>query len=468
MEFVFNQKLSELDKTIASLKEALERTKQEKKEIVSQQRLVEKALDTFKTTVKKVSWSGEALEYLKQQVWALIPGNRVQEDKVEELTNRPAKENKSNDFFSWQPTSNEAISNYFNVSKGQTQATYIGSNSKLLLEALENKLTQWLPGVSTSLRKAQRLPYTYELKIRNLDDNTIGWLTAIDFSKPIASQLKQDLSECPQEYLTGQAFELCCLLSEHKRQTESIKPIAEFLNSSLPKYAIVTSKNNRCYQILEKGATKDFYKVWDLETGKTDLLRAKNLRQIELPSKYKFWSNKVIEEDPVEEVRSQKSEVRNKQDLNLLTSSEANKFTSDFRLQTSDFECMAVYYRWRLSNCQTKKELEELRAESSHNFDIFRWAYTYLPEEEKTRIDEICTEDKKLESAPQLDGLKVGSRIEIVSDRHDGKYIGKQGIVGNADSPDGCPVVFDDGENKFFFRSEIKLVRSSTKELLAS
>ena len=431
MEVVFNQKLSELDKTIISLKSALERTKQEKKEIVSQQRLVEKALDTFKTTVKKVSWSGEALEYLKSQILGLIPGNQVQEDKVEELTDRPIKENKSNDFFSWQPTSNEAISNYFNVSRGQTQATYIGSNSKQRLEAIENKLIQWLPGVSTSLRKAQRLPYTYELKVKNLDDNTIGWLTAIDFSKPIAPQLKQDLSECPQEYLTGQAFELCCLLPKTDRQTESTEPIAEILNSSLPKYALVRSKNNRCYQVLEKGATKDFYKVWDLETGKTDLLRAKNLRQIELPSKYKFWEDKVIEEDP-------------------------------------EKECIAVYYRWRLSNCQTKKELEELRAESSHNFYIFRWAYTYLPEEEKTRIDEICTEDKKLESAPQLNGLKVGDRVEIVSDRALGKYIGKQGLVGNADSPDGCPVIFDDGENKFFFRSEIKLVRSSTKELLAS
>ncbi|MDJ0712873.1 MAG: hypothetical protein QNJ54_01475 [Prochloraceae cyanobacterium] len=430
MSVVFNQKLSELDKTIVSLKSALERTKQEKKELVSQQRLVEKALDTFKTTVEKVSWSGEALEYLKQQVWSLIPGNQIQEDKVEELTNRPTKENKSNDFFSWQPTSNEAISNYFNVSRGKTQATYIGSNSKQRLEEIENKLTQWLPGVSTSLRKAQRLPYTYELKVKNLDDNTIGWLTAIDFSKPIAPQLKQDLSECPQEYLTGQAFELCCLLPEHKRQTESTKPTTEFLSFPLPKYALVSSKNNRCYQVLEKGATKDFYKVWDLETGKTDLLRAKNLRQIELPSKYKFWEKKVIEEDP-------------------------------------EKECMAVYYRWRLSQCQTKKQLEELKTYCSHNFDIFRWAYTYLPPEEKTRIDEICTEDKKLEATPQ-NGLKVGDIVMIINDRALGKYIGKQGIVGNADSPDGCPVVFDDGENKFFFKSEIKVVRELTRELLAS
>ncbi len=69
MGVIFNQKLSELDKTIASLKEALERTKQEKKELANQQRLVEKAIDTFKTTVEKISWSGEALEYLKQQVW---------------------------------------------------------------------------------------------------------------------------------------------------------------------------------------------------------------------------------------------------------------------------------------------------------------------------------------------------------------------------------------------------------------
>ena len=466
MEFVFNQKLSELDKTIVSLKSALERTKQEKKEIVSQQRLVEKAIETFKTTVKKVSWSGEALEYLKQQVWALIPGNQVQENTVEELTDRPAKENKSNDFFSWQPTSNEAISNYFNVSRGKTQATYIGSNSKQRLEAIENKLTQWLPGISTSLRKAQRLPYSYELKVKNLDDNTIGWLTDLDFSKSIAPQLKQDLSSCPQEYLKGQANEVrsqesgvkseqasnsmassegnnptsdsrlltsdfvCCLLPEHKRQTESTKPITEILSSSLPKYALVTSKNNRCYQVLEKGATKDFYKVWDLETGKTDLLRAKNLRQIELPSKYKFWENKVIEEDP-------------------------------------EKECMAVYYRWRLSQCQTKKQLEELKTYCSHNFYIFRWAYTYLPEEEKTRIDEICTEDKKLEATPQ-NGLKVGDIVMIINDRALGKYIGKQGIVGNADSPDGCPVVFDDGENKFFFKSEIKVVRELTRELLAS
>ncbi len=160
MSVVFNQKLSELDKTIISLKDALERTKQEKKEIVSQQRLVEKAIDTFKTTVDKISWSGEALEYLKKQVCALIgvqeppspptppalhndslfpPTTQEQSEKIEkkeELVPRPAKENKSNDFFSLQPTSNEAISNYFNVSRGQTQATYMGSNSQLILEAI--------------------------------------------------------------------------------------------------------------------------------------------------------------------------------------------------------------------------------------------------------------------------------------------------------------------------------------------
>ncbi len=73
------------------------------------------------------------------------------------------------------------------------------------------------------MRKAQRLPYSYELKVKNLDDNTIGWLTAIDFSKPLASQLKQDLSECPQEYLTGQANELCWGASHFGKYKEKAK-----------------------------------------------------------------------------------------------------------------------------------------------------------------------------------------------------------------------------------------------------
>ncbi len=440
---IFTQELNEIEAAIAQLQEILKSKKEAKKLIIKQQRLVEKTIGSFKAAVEKLSGSNNASEYLREQVLGLIGFDEVEKKSSEELAPRPTKENRSNELFTWQPTSNEAIANYFNVCSGLPQATYIGSNSKQRLEEIESKLLQWLPGVSCSLRCAQRLPYTYELKIKGLDDDSIGWLTAIDFSKPIIKQLQLDWSDCPSEYLSGQSCELCCNVSiepeERSPVTEqhiepTVDPESTCGNMLFPKYALVksrlSSKHKEYYQVLAKGATKDFLKVWNLETGKLDSLRAKNLQQVELPCQYHFWKEKTTEalENPV-------------------------------------WQCEAVYYRWRFGQCQSKKEFEDLKKEDPESLDVLRWAYKHLPEEEKSRIDSICKgQVRKLERKSPIGGVRVGARVEIVADRHDGKYVGKLGTITNADSDIGVAISLDVGETKFFLRSEIKQIQ----ELLAS
>ncbi|MDJ0717148.1 MAG: hypothetical protein QNJ54_23520 [Prochloraceae cyanobacterium] len=450
MEFVFNQKLSELDKIIISLKSALERTKQEKKELVSQHRLVEKALDTFKNTVEKISWSGEALEYLKSQILGLIPGNQVQKNTVSELTDRPAKENKSNDFFSWQPTSNEAISNYFNVTTGKVKATYIGSNSQQNLETLESKLIQWLPGISTSIRKAKYLPFTYELKILRIDDNTINWLTGFDFSKPISPQLKSELPtpvENNNSSVSATNNTLVELLDSDIDETEDIVVESQALDKNIlpsPRYSIVKlriSHDNLCYQVLGKGGTKDFIKVWNLSTGKEDRIRAKDLEQVELPSSYKFWQEKVTItiDDPI-------------------------------------FECLAIYYRWRFSCCQKLEEFEKLKQENPCEINTLKWTYKHLPDDERRRIDLICQRTPEKEKELSSNNLKSSERLQTsvdVKEEIEHNTIEFSEIIAQIDDEFarlGCQKEqrIDYVEKKYGVRSRHKLTDEQIFDLLSS
>ena len=449
MEVVFNQKLSELGKTIISLKDALERTKQEKKEIVSQQRLVEKAIDTFKTTVEKVRWSGDAIEYLRQQVLGLIPGNQVQEETEEELIEYSNKEPDNNELFTWQPTSNEALANYFNLSAGKIQATYIGSKSKQRLEAIENKLMHWIPGISTSIRKAKHLPFTYELKILRLDDETIKWLTGFDFSKPISPQLKSEsptLEENNNSSVSATNNALVELLDGDIDETEDIAVESQALDKNtlpLTRYSIVKrpiSHDNLCYQVLEI-ATKDFLKVWCLSTGKEDKLRAKDLEQVELPSSYKFWQEKITSpiDDPI-------------------------------------FESLAIYYRWRFSCCQTLEEFEFLKQENPDDINTLKWAYKHLPDDERRRIDNICQRIPEKEKELSSDNLKSGERFQIsvdVKEKIEPNTIEFSEIIAQIDDEFarlGCQKEqrIDYVEKKYGVRSRHKLTDEQIFDLLSS
>ncbi len=104
------------------------------------------------------------------------------------LVQFPQQQNDSNDFFSWQLTSNPALASYFNVAKGVPQSTYIGANNKQNLKTIGVNL-QNLFEISFEIRKATRLTdFNYELKITGLDDDAIGWLTQFDFSQKFYPQ----------------------------------------------------------------------------------------------------------------------------------------------------------------------------------------------------------------------------------------------------------------------------------------
>ncbi len=112
----------------------------------------------------------------------------VEKNTPETLVEFVPQRNDSNEFFSWQTTSNSALASYFNVSKGIRGATYIGANNKQNLKSVGANL-QNLFKISFEIRKATRLTeFDYELKITGLDDEGIGWLTQFDFSQTFYPQ----------------------------------------------------------------------------------------------------------------------------------------------------------------------------------------------------------------------------------------------------------------------------------------
>ena len=138
----------------------------------------------------------------------LAPNLEEELEEVEELIKNPVKKNTSNDFFAWQPTSNEAIATYFNIKTGRTQAVYFAANNKQRLSEIETKLMKWFPGISCSKRMAQRMTeYKYELKVigwervPRFDDSDFGWLAGM--YDPL-----QRLGANVKDYL-------CCLLEDN-------------------------------------------------------------------------------------------------------------------------------------------------------------------------------------------------------------------------------------------------------------
>ncbi len=197
----FDMELAELQKAIAEKraeKKAITQKKEQATKVVSK---FETALMQVNEAVSKLGEAGEELKAYAIQKVAEYLSVSVNPEQKSNLVEFPKKENESNLFFTWQPTANENISCYFNVSNGKTQATYVGSNDKNRLEAVGNKLTELLSGVSFEVRKAQRLNTTYELKIKRLTDDDLGWLTQFDFNQNFYPQFCSRIQkpEIPEE-----------------------------------------------------------------------------------------------------------------------------------------------------------------------------------------------------------------------------------------------------------------------------
>ncbi|MDJ0719270.1 MAG: hypothetical protein QNJ54_34440 [Prochloraceae cyanobacterium] len=398
MTHIFDTQIQELEQAIAAAQELIKQKRQEKKQLENCEKAIAKTVAQIERTVNMLSPYESAIEFFEDKVKGFFSSR----GESEELVTRPSKEPISNDFFVWQKTSNEAIANYFNVGAGKNQATYIGSNNKARLAELETKLINWLPGVSTSLRKAQRLPYIYELKIKRLDDDTEGWLTQLDFDRDLAPQLKSNLEDCPKDesVLKGQAFELCCPLPEVEpdptKKPEIENTIArekellqlnqhdhfekKLIEAIYPYLEVVLGDNildskPRYYQILGDRIENSFILARDLETGEETPINADYFKVCDLPARYRYWLDRK---------------------------SERFDRTTETRL---------IFYFWEIKKCQTLSELEALKVENSHFSYIFEKTYTLLPQTEKDRIKTICElgkqEKEGFDPKTATKGLKV-------------------------------------------------------------
>lgn len=184
--------LAQLSEVIAQKRAKMKAIAQKKKQAVQVVSKLEKALAQMSSAFSELGESAEELkaiavakisEYFPQEKPAQVPC--LQESK---LISFPRKQNQSNELFTWQWTANPQLACYFNVAKGINAATYIGGNNKKRLESVGTNLTSLLPGVSFEIRKAQRLDFKYELKIKGLDDSVIGWLVQFNFDKDFYPQ----------------------------------------------------------------------------------------------------------------------------------------------------------------------------------------------------------------------------------------------------------------------------------------
>ena len=226
--------LSTIELELQQLQEAIEQKKALRKAIADKKKQAVQVVSKLETALMQVTKTfselGESAEELKAIALEKIEEYFPVSEKESKLVEFPQKKNDSNNFFTFAGTSNSLLSNYFNVSTGKTQATYIGGNNKKRLESIGNKLTELLPGISFELRKAQRFNTKYELKIKGLDDNTIGWLTQFDycqdfypqfvasFNQPeISTELKitpKNWVASPGAIIKNNIFDYCCHLQE--------------------------------------------------------------------------------------------------------------------------------------------------------------------------------------------------------------------------------------------------------------
>ena len=242
------QQLQEAICSAASRSETAQR-KALRKAIADKKKQAQKVFSQLETALMQVTETfvelGESAEELKAIALEKINEYFPALEKESKLVEFPKKKNgqhkltgfprqtcphESNNFFTWQETSNSLLANYFNVSTGYTQATYLGGNNKKRLESIGNKLTELITGVSFELSIAQRFNSKYELKIKGLDDNTIGWLTQFDFGQDFYPQfvfsfeqpeIPTELKIVPKNWVASPGaiiknnlFNYCCHLQE--------------------------------------------------------------------------------------------------------------------------------------------------------------------------------------------------------------------------------------------------------------
>lgn len=193
-----DNQLSALELELTQLQEQIKEKRAIKKAIALKKQTAVKVINKLETALLQISETfeelGESAAELKaiatSKISEYFPEQKTEPQQKTEsnLVEFPQTKNDSNDYYTWQPTSNELVSNYFNVVKGRVQATYIGGNNKARLRSVGANLIKLLPNVSFELRKAKRLTSTYELKITGLTDNDIGWLTQFDFTKDFYPQ----------------------------------------------------------------------------------------------------------------------------------------------------------------------------------------------------------------------------------------------------------------------------------------
>ena len=255
----FESQLSTLEAELFELQQQLKEKKELRKAIAQKKVAVEKVILNFENAIAKlketfdelgeVADSYKAIAFKKaQEIFSdivnpfSVPDQELtvlQEDAMPKetfgisavresesvLVDFPKQENKSNEAYAWQLTSNNLLAYYTDNNTGKIQTAYIGSNNKNKLKSLISNLAKILPGVSGEIRKAKRSPCKYELKLWGLQDNDLGWLSEFDFNSDFAPQFSYDfkafgepLAEdvAPGIEIKNRYHDYCCTLIENR------------------------------------------------------------------------------------------------------------------------------------------------------------------------------------------------------------------------------------------------------------
>ena len=194
--------LLNLDSELQKLQETIAQKKALRKQITQKKNLATKAIAKLETALLQVNQTFEQLGESAQELRAIaetkikdyfVIGSVSQGSEMNSEPEVKLVETKSNDYFQWQTTSNPHIASFFDMQKGKTHCTYIGSNNKSVIKSLVANLSKLFPISTDTSRDKVRLGFKHEVKIWGLDDNAIGWLTQFDFSKSFANQFKNQL-----------------------------------------------------------------------------------------------------------------------------------------------------------------------------------------------------------------------------------------------------------------------------------
>ncbi len=483
MTLTFTAEINQLEETIARLASEIAIAKAAKKQIQQKQRLLDSTIEKVRVTVEKIAGDGKAIEYLREGLRGLAlfgtgsneilqrpvykqeseeefknrmeavknskPVTRTAEEvarfeediarlggyNIEEtLIDRPEKENKSNDFYTWQPTSNSAVYNYFNVGKGVNQATYVGANNKARLKWLESKLLNLdLENIAIVLRKSQRTNFKYELKIKGLDDDLIGWLTQFDFSSDLPSQFTSKVEKTPQEFWHGQCCDRWCDIETTVPEPDPTDEEKElnFIANSFGKNILEVQLDKMLYAPKSKATDKDTAEVLDtprnsearekelvtlsayfgkelLDVGsdsfKYAIVCCESLRETGL-NYYQLLEDK-IQQGFIKCRNLDTGEVSQKRATNFKHCDLPEKYCfwlhKDFTRYDRATENLGVFYRWEMLDCKSKGELEALKKDPNSCVETMKWVYNDLPPEEKEQIDRLCKKLNKVEESNKV------------------------------------------------------------------